>query len=139
MLGVAAMGGAFGAAPGAAGEDACALLTAEEIKGVVGQGVASSGHGTSGMANVCEYALGGGGQVMTTLYASSGRATFDASPGEALAGVGDQAKWVPEAGLAAVLKGETCFTVAYFAVGDVTDAQKLEYAKALAAKMLGRL
>lgn len=127
-----------GGAP-AAGPDACALLTADEIKEVVGLAVTESGHGTVGAPNVCEYKLDGPGQVLTTLYTSAGKETFDNSPGEPLAGVGDQAKWVEAAGMLAVLRGETSFTVAVVMFDGTPAEKKLEQVKTLAAKMLGRL
>ena len=123
---------------GAAEPDACALLTAEEIKGVVGRDVTKSGHGGAGSSNVCEYELGDAGQILTSVYTSSGKETFDAASGDAVPGIGDQAK-VIAAGMLAVLKGETSFTVGVLLFDATTAEQKLEHAKALAAKMLGRL
>jgi hypothetical protein len=126
------------AAPAAAGEDACALLTVEEVKSVVGKDVTKSGHGATDSSNVCEYDLGDAGQVLTTVYTSAGKETFDGAPGDAVPGLGDQAKVIAE-GMLAVLKGDTSFTVGALMFDATTAEQKLAYAKALAAKMLGRL
>jgi hypothetical protein len=130
---------AAAAAPAAAaGEDACALLTAEEIKSVVGKEVTKSGHGAADSSNVCEYDLGEAGQVLTTVYTTAGKETFDGAPGDAVPGLGDQAKLIAE-GMLAVLKGGTSFTVGALMFDATTAEQKLAYAKALAAKMLERL
>jgi hypothetical protein len=126
------------ASPVGSESDACALLTAEEIKGVVAKEVTKSGHGGAGSANVCEYDLGDVGKILTTVYTSSGKETFDAVPGDAVPGVGDQAK-VVAAGMLAVLKGETSFTVGVMLFDETTPEQTAEYVKALAAKILGRL
>lgn len=123
----------------AAGPDACALLTADEIKAVVGLAVAESGHGPTEAPNVCEYKLDGPGQLLTTVYASSGKETFENAPGDPLSGVGDQAKWLEASGMLSVLRGETSFIVGVVMFDDTPAEKKLEQAKALAAKVLERL
>jgi len=125
--------------PPAAGPDACAILTKDEIKEAVGLEVTASEHGPSGAPNVCEHKLGDSAQVLITIYISSAKETFDNAPGEPLAGVGDQAKWVESAGMLAVLRGDTSFTVAVVRFDDTPAEQKLEQVKRLAARLLDRL
>jgi hypothetical protein len=131
---------AMAAGASAAGPDACAILTKDEIKEAVGLEVTASEHGPSGAPNVCEHKLGGdSARVLISIYISSAKETFDNAPGEPLAGVGDQAKWIESAGLLSVLRGETSFTVAVMRFDDTPAEQKLEQVKRLAARLLDRL
>jgi len=127
--------------PSPVGPDACAILTVQEIEEAVGLKVTASEHVAGGALNTCEHQLGGSPlvRVLITIHISSAKETFDNAPGEPLAGVGDQAKWLAAAGMLAVLRGETSFTVAVMRLDDTPPEKKLEQAKRLAARLLDRL
>jgi hypothetical protein len=122
------------------GIDACALLSPAEIQAITGLAVAGSGNGAAGSQNVCEFDLGEPNRLMVTAYGSSAKETFDNAPGDPLAGVGDQAKFMPAARMVSVLAGDKAFTVGLMVLTtELPEEQLLDQLKQLAAKMLERL
>lgn len=122
---------------------ACQLVTAEEAGGVLGQTGLTISMDSPGEVSYCIYSDSAGAAVIaSSLMSRGGSATFSiwkAGAGvQEVDGLGDDAVFDPSSATLLVLKGEAIFSVT---AGDGTqaEAQRIEWAKALAEIAIGRL
>lgn len=116
--------------------DACALVTADDVKAATGKAVTGSGHGPANAPNVGEFRLEGGGELSLVVYTSAGKKTYESAKGDAIAGLGDGARWRKELGMLAVLKGDRAVLITMPTSSRQTPDGGLSGAKQLATKVL---
>ena len=118
----------------------CSLLTAVEIKEVLGQQVAWIKHEGPPRPH-CKYSVGGGSVTVFVFEDPTAKGGFEVGKRaqdahtEPVAGVGDDAYWSPDIKTLNVLQGGTYFTVQFYGV----SSGSAETMKALARKAAARL
>ena len=138
--GVAPTGAADKVTGKVAAVNPCSLLTAVEVKEVLGRQVAWIKHEGSPRPH-CKYSVGGGSVTVFVFEDPTAKGGFAVGRGaqdaqtEPVAGVGDDAYWSPDIRTLNVLQGETYFTVQFYGV----SSGSAETMKALARKAAARL
>ncbi len=131
---------AGGGGGGGTASNACELITAAEVEGIIGGGPLKTNL-LDGDPSYCTYDTGDASSVLgTALSSKGGRAVYDvyAATGTEVDGFGDEAVFDPDSKTLFIVKGDALLTLTAGAPDTETSAM-LEYAKKLAAIALSRM